>query len=109
MPGMSERERRIREDRANVWNGMTAVMEKMDKGETVTVEDRKAFDDGELRLQELEKDLDRVQKYQRVEAAKDENAAQRGLSRDEADGKRDDYSLAFTQYLKRGVTGLNEE
>lgn len=109
MPGMSERERRIREDRANVWNAMTAVMEKMDKGETVTVEDRKAFDDGEVRLQELEKDLDRVIKHANYEKAKEEDASKRGLSLDEAEGQTDAYAKAYTQYLKRGVDSLNAE
>lgn len=109
MPGMSERERRIREDRANVWNDMTAVMEKMDKGETVTVEDRKGFDDGEKRLQELEKDLDRVTKYQDAERTKQDEADKRGITRDEAEGERDAYAKAFTQFLKRGIGGLNEE
>src|ERR1039458_8151828 len=106
---MTERERRIREDRANVWSGMTAVMEKMDKGETVTVEDRTAFDQGEVRLSELEKDLARVVKYEGAERAKQEQADERGISRDERDSDSDAYGKAFTQWLKRGMNGVNAE
>lgn len=109
MPGMSERERRIREDRANVWNAMTAVMEKMDKGEKVTVDDRKAYDDGELRLQELETDLSRVVKYQDAERTKQEEADKRGVSKDQVEGEKDAYGKAFTQWMKRGGSGVNEE
>jgi len=109
MPGISERERRIREDRANVWNEQVAVMEKLDKGETITTEDRKAYDDREVRLSELQKDLEMVQRHQRTEAAKDEQAAERGVSRDQRDGQKDPYSEAFSAFLKRGLSGLNEE
>lgn len=109
MPGMNERERALKEERANVWNGMTAIMEKMDNGDTITVEDRKAFDDAEKRLQVIEGDLDRVKKYAAADRAKDEQAAQRGITRDQRDGQRDAYAEAFTTYLKRGVSGLTEE
>lgn len=109
MAGISERERRIKEDRANVWSGMTAIMEKMDKGETITVEDRTAFDQAEVRLQELETDLSRVQKFAAAEKGKEEDASNRSISRDERDSDADAYSKAFTQWLKRGMNGVNEE
>ena len=109
MAGMGERERNLREERANVWNDMTSVMEKLDKGERITVEDRAAYDKGESRLQEIEADIERVKKYNAQERAKTEQAVEQGISRDHRDANQDGYGKAFTQYLKRGQTGLNEE
>ena len=59
----SEREIRLLDDRVNVWQSMTAVMEKLDKGKNVTVDERKTFDGGEKRLQEIERDLDLIHKF----------------------------------------------
>ena len=60
MPVRSERERKIREERASVYNGMTAVLEKLDAGTELTRQDREHFDKSEARLKVLDGDLDRV-------------------------------------------------
>ena len=109
MAGIGERERALKEERANVWDGMTVVMEKMDKGERLTVEDRQAFDKGEARLQEIEEDLGRVDRYKKQERAKDDQASELNITRDQRDGEQDGYYDAFKAYLKRGQTGLTQE
>ncbi len=108
MAGMTERERKIREERASVYNGMTAVLEKLDSGTELTVEDRAAFDQGEARLQVLDGDLDRVLKAQKREAGRNEVAETRGISRDLADAG-DPYQLAWSKWFRRGVAGLRQE
>lgn len=105
MAGMSERERKIREERASVYDGMTAVLEKLDRGEELTVEDRTAFDQGEARLQVLDGDLDRVLKAANREAGRNEVAETRGMSRDEAE-HGDPYQRAYVQWFRRGLAGL---
>lgn len=106
---MTARERAIREERAKVYDGMVAIMEKMDKGETVTVEDRADFDKRELRLAELDGDLDRVVKFQARDAGKNEAAETRGVSRDEKDGSEESYARAYTDWFKNGEVGMKQE
>jgi HK97 family phage major capsid protein len=109
MAGMGERERALREERANVWNRNTALIEKLHKGERLTVEERSEYDAGDARLDEIESDLARIKKYNEQERAAQEVAAERGISRDQMEGQRDEYEHAFTTYLKRGAASLNQE
>jgi HK97 family phage major capsid protein len=109
MAGMGERERALREERANVWNRNTALIEKMHKGERLTVEERSEYDAGDARLDEIEGDLGRIKKYNEQERAAQEVADERGVSRDEMEGRQDEYESAFTTYLKRGASSLTQE
>ena len=95
---MSAREKGIREKRAELYKGsMVPVLEKMDKGERLSVEDRKTFDDAEAELQELDKDLDIVMKAAERESGRDEAAETRGMSRDEHDAE----DAAYSGYVMR--------
>jgi HK97 family phage major capsid protein len=103
---MSARERKIRDERASLYQGtMVPVLEKFDKGEKLTVEDRKTFDEAELALQDLDADLDRVMKAQARETGRDETAETRGVSRDSDDSQEDAYTRAFLNYFKNGKPG----
>jgi len=109
MAEMTARERAIREERAQTYDKMVAVMEKLDNGERLTVEDRKAFDDAEARLEELDGDLDRVMKVQEREKGRDENAETRGVSRDEHDSDEAAYTRAYVDWFKNGEQGMTTE
>jgi HK97 family phage major capsid protein len=107
---MTERERKIREERASVYKDvMTPVLEKLDRGERLSVEDRKTFDDAELRLQDLDADLDLVAKAQKREQGRDEASEVRGISRDANDSEESKYTRAFIEYFKVGKDELTAE
>jgi len=99
---MTAREQKIRDKRATLYKGtMLPVLKKLDKGKKLTVEDRKTFDDAELELQDLDRDLDIVMKAQAREQGRDETAENRGVSRD-----RDDTEEAYFTAALVGA-GLN--
>lgn len=102
MAELNEREKNIRAERAEVWNGMESFLEKMDKGEQITTEDRAEFDKREERLSVLDGDLDRVAKMQKREHTRDEMADTRNVSRDENDSEDHAYTQAFRNWFKSG-------
>lgn len=107
MADIDPTERRIREERAKVYDGMVAVMDKVrEEKRDLTVEERTDFDAREARLQELDEDLKRVTAYNKRSAASKELADTRGTSEDEASTKAERESRAFTAYLRRGVEGV---
>jgi HK97 family phage major capsid protein len=107
---MSERERKIRDKRATLYqSNMVPLMEKLDRGERLTVEDRKAFDDAETELRELDADLEMVMKASKREEGRDEVAETRGISRDEMDTEESRYTRAFVEYFKKGKDELSPE
>lgn len=100
---MGLREKNIREKRAEVYEGtMAPILKKIDKGKKLTAEDRKAFDDAELELQDLDSDLDLVMKAAAREKGRDETAETRGVTRDEDDDAETRYTKAFVDFFKRG-------
>src|ERR1019366_5083413 len=100
---LSAREQKIREARAAIYQGkMLPVLQKMDAGTRLTVEDRKTFDDAELELQDLDADLDIAMKARGREEGRDEAAESRGMSRDEHDNEDADYTRAFCNYFRQG-------
>jgi HK97 family phage major capsid protein len=97
---MSERERKIREKRAELYKGVMApILAKFDADETITVEDRTAFDQAELDLQVLDADLERVVKAAGREQGRDDTAETRGVTRDYDDSQE----FAYTQYVTRSL------
>jgi HK97 family phage major capsid protein len=107
---MSALEQKIRDERASVYDGMVAIMEKFDASpETVTVEDRADYDKREERLSVLDKDLDRVVKMRNIDAGKDEVAETRGLTRDENDNEMDVYTRAYREWFVRGDKDVSPE
>jgi HK97 family phage major capsid protein len=106
---MSVREKAIREERAMVYGGMTALMEKWDEDGSLTVEEQQDYDRREKHLRELDSDLDRIVKFNRLNDAREDAAATQGVSRDQMESREDAHARAFKQYLRFGVAGLNGE
>lgn len=100
-------ERKLREKRANVWSAMAAVMEKAHgENRSLTVDEATEYDAREAELKSIESELDRIKTYNARSVAEQEQAETRGVSVDEAKGKRDKEYRAFVQYLRRGVNGI---
>jgi len=98
---MTERERKIRDKRAALYQThMVPVMEMLDRGDRLSVEDRKSFDDAETELRDLDADLDMVMKASKREAGRDEASETRGISRDENDSEENRYSHAFLEWFR---------
>jgi HK97 family phage major capsid protein len=108
--GITERERALREEMAQVHDKMRVVMEKFDRGEELTVEDRTAFDQANGRMDVLQGDLTRHLDWRKAEEAKDNSAVQRGISRDNADAGPDKaYRKAYLRYMAAGLDSLSRE
>jgi HK97 family phage major capsid protein len=100
---MSTREQTIRDKRAELYQGtMVPILMKLDEGRKLTVEDRKAFDDAELELQDLDADLDLVVKASVREKGRDETAETRGVSRDQDDTEEAYFTAALIGAGLRG-------
>jgi HK97 family phage major capsid protein len=107
MAEMSALEKKIRDERATVWDGVKALMEKMDSGEKLSAEDCKNFDDRQARMDDLNGDLERVMKAQEREAGFAEVAETRGISTDENLSETDAYTRAYRSMFIRGVEGMS--
>ena len=107
--GMTATERSIREERAVVFGGMSEIMEKLHETGSLTVEERTDYDRREERLRELDKDLERITKYNKLETAKDEDAETRGVSRDQRDDHVAKHDRAFGRFLRHGMGGLTSD
>lgn len=99
-------ERKIREERAEIFKGMAAIMAEFDEKGTLSVEQRKEYDDREKDLEKLDGDLDRLMKFSEIDRGKDEAAETRNVSRDAHDGEVDVYERAFSHWLRFGEEGL---
>lgn len=101
-------EKTIRVERAKVWDGMAQLIEDARKEDrSLTADERTDYDARSVKLGELDKDLERLVQYDKLAAASAEVADTRGVSGDEAKDRRDKELRAFTQYLKRGVSGID--
>lgn len=109
MAGISEHERSIQDQRGQVFDTMKTIMEKFDSGTDLTVEDRKTYDDAELRLQTLDADLKRSRTFRQIDEGKDLSAETRGVSRDNKDSAEKRYQDAYVSWFKGGVNGLTAE
>lgn len=111
MPEMTVAEREIREKRAKIWDGMRAIMEKMQQGIELSVEDRTEFDKRNKKLSTLDEDLRRIESYNRVSEARQEVADVRGEIREQQTDAERVYELAFLKYMQHGNDAImtNEE
>jgi HK97 family phage major capsid protein len=109
MAVMTATERSIREERAVVFGGMKTLMEKMHETGSLSVEERLDYDKREERLRDLDRDLARITDFNKLEAAKNEDAETRGVSRDERDSRQNLHERAFKNYLRAGMGGLTND
>lgn len=101
-------EKRIREDRARVWSGMAELIEKADlEKRSLTVDEAAVYDQRETELKQLDAELERVKTYNSRVDAEREVAEQRGQSTDEVKDRRENETRAFTQFLRRGMGGVD--
>jgi len=106
---MSVREKAIREQRATVYGGMTDLMEKWNDDGELSAEETQEYDRREKELRKLDKDLDRIVAFNKLNDARETAADTQGVSRDELDSRKDQHERAFKSYLRHGVAGLNGE
>lgn len=98
---MATGSQKIREERMTAFEGMKAIMEKIDRGERLTVEERKDFDARNQRITELEADLRTAEAAEKLAADLREDRgtdAPRGPINPAEVRER-----AFTDYLRSGV------
>ena len=72
MADMSLQIRDLKEKKARVWDGMRAIMEKMESGLELSVEDRADFDKRNKKITKIDEDIRRCEQYQAMSTAADE-------------------------------------
>lgn len=96
---MSSGSRKLREERMTAYEGMKAIMDKIGRGERLTVEERADFDARNARITALEADIRTAEEAEALaEAMRADNpeAPVRPINPGEA------REMAFTQYLRTG-------
>ena len=107
---MSVREKAIREERAVVYGGMEALMERWNDEGSLSSEEMQDYDRREKHLRELDRDLDRIVQFNKLNQAREDAADTANISRDEYDAKsKDAHAAAFSAYLRHGIAGLSGE
>lgn len=111
---LREQLKRAREERARVWNEMTAIMDEVAKTDReMTVDERSTWDKADARIVELSADLERFEKQIELEGRFKEIEPTPGLdayghplkgSDDEARVTR-----AFGNFLRHGIAELSAE
>jgi HK97 family phage major capsid protein len=107
-------ERDLLEKRARVYDGMRAIMEKMEQGIELDKDDRSEFDKRNAKITKLNEDIERIRQYARLSAGATE-AREEAETRDErkpaaqVDEERA-YEIAFLKYLRDGdAEGMTPE
>ena len=100
----------LKEKRANVWDGMEAILKQAraeDRG--LNDSERTEFDNREAEYSSLTADIERLEKHEARSQARDGVAETRGVSRDELDTDEKRYQDAYVRWFKRGLGGLDSE
>lgn len=103
MPEMTVAERELRERKAKVWAGCQAIMDKMQQGIDLDQTDRDEFDKRNKKITEIDKDLERIASFTRMDQAKQEVADTRGELPPATDADKL-YEAAFIKFLQDGHT-----
>lgn len=106
--------KKAREERANVWNEMTGVMDVAERdGRELTAEERAKWDKMEARLSELSADCERFEKQSELEGRFKEITAEHGLagtgSPKAGDADEARVARAFGNFLRKGISELAPE
>lgn len=67
--------RELKEKKARLWDGCRAVMEKLEQGLELSVEDRSDFDSRNKKITEIDDDIRRVERYQDMSTVTEETRA----------------------------------
>jgi HK97 family phage major capsid protein len=100
---MTVAERELREKKAKLWNGCQAIMDKMQQGVELSAADREEFDTRNKKISEIDKDLERIAQFGRMDEAKREATDSRG-ELPPATPSDKMYEQAFLHFLRDGHT-----
>ena len=104
------REKAIREERALVYGGMEALMEKWNDEGSLDAEEMQDYDRRNKDLAKLDGDLKRIVDFNKLNDAREDASATAGQSRDEYENKsKDAHERAFRAYLRNGIAGISGE
>lgn len=105
--GMENLERKVREDRAKIWDGMAALIEKADlESRSLTVDEAADYDTRSAELMSKDGELKRITDYNARATAEQDIADTRGKSVDEVKDRSQKEMRAWGQFLRRGVNGI---
>jgi HK97 family phage major capsid protein len=76
MTDMSVQIRELKEKKARVWDGCRAIMEKLETGIELSVEDRADFDKRNRKITKLDDDIRRCEQYQTMSTVSEETRTQ---------------------------------
>ncbi len=100
----------LKQKRAQVWDGMEAILttaRSEDRG--LSDSERTEFDNREAEYAQLTADIERVERHESRNRARDDVAETRGVSRDELDNADKRYEEAYNRWFRRGIGGLSAE
>jgi HK97 family phage major capsid protein len=109
--GLTERERQIRTERAEVREGQLPIIAKLNRGEKLTVEERADYTARDARLVELDADLEMVlgeQKRAEAERTATPEPEGRGVRGDEPKAEEREWA-AFEKWFKHGDSAISGE
>ena len=98
-------ERDLLEKRARVYDGMRAIMEKMEQGIELDTDDRAEFDKRNKKISRINDDIERVRQFSKLSSAADEVRATADFNVDADRPKSDEeraYEVAFLKYMRDG-------
>lgn len=104
---MTVREKSIREDRARTYGHMTDLMERWNEEGSLSAEETLEYDRAEKELRRLDKDLERIVQFNKLNDAREEQADMEGVSRDQLESSKEVHERAFRTFLRAGTAGLN--
>lgn len=113
MPDMSVQIRELKEKKAKVWEGCRAVMEKLQQGLELSVEDREEFDQRNKAITKIDEDIRRVEQYESLSAVAENTREQIDAGvRPDGTPKADDerlYERAFIKFMTNHGDGMSTE
>lgn len=113
MPGLTERERELRTQRKTLWEANVPLVEKVGRGESLTAEERTAYDQRDAEITKVGDDLTDVIRMREAEKAAGEHneaeAESRGISTTEVDDRERREWSAFSRWFAGGEQALSNE
>lgn len=95
-------EKKVREERAQVWSQVEEIMERWDANGDLSGEDREKYDKLDERMEKLNGDLDRAMKSRKRNSAHAEEVETRHTSEDELTNENLVHEKSFREWFLRG-------
>jgi len=111
MAGITEAERTIREKRAQVFEGMKPIIQKVQAGIEISDSERTEFYKRDKKLRKLDQDLELARTYAARSAEPEPIAGIRepSTATTTPEGEEKRYEEAFSTWFRRGDKGLSDE